>query len=164
MLKRYVVGILMVLLVGAGFFAVLQRAERSAPVLCRVCARPVHAGMGYRLVTATGSETACCPRCGMHFQMQRPGVAKAAFAHDFDSGAEIPAAKAFYVEGGDQQYCAHVRPVERKGMQGLAELTFDRCTPPLVAFASETGALKYRHEHGGRLLTYPEAMESVRQR
>ncbi len=164
MLKRYVIGVLLVLLVGSGFFAIVRRAERTASVLCGVCSRPVHGGMGYHLVTARGSETACCPRCGMHFQLQNPGGVRAAFARDFYSGSEIPAEKAFYVEGGDQQYCAHVQPVERKELHSTAGLAFDRCTPPLVAFAREADAVKYRTEHGGRLLTYSGAVESVRQR
>jgi hypothetical protein len=103
-------------------------------------------------------------RCGMHFQLLRPGNVRAAFARDFYSGSEIPAEKAFYVEGGNEEYCAHVQPVERKEIQSTAELAYDRCTPPLVAFAKVTDAEKYRAEHGGRLLTYSEAVDSVRQR
>ena len=164
MLKRYVIGILLVLLIAGGFFAVVRHAARNAPVLCEVCSRPVHEGMGYHLVVAGASKTACCARCGMHFQLLRPGEVRAAFARDFYSGSEIPAENAFYVEGGNEEYCAHVQPVERKEIQGTAELAYDRCTPPLVAFAKVTDAEKYRAEHGGRLLAYAEALESVRRR
>jgi len=164
MFRRYVIGILLVLLIAGGFFAIVRHVARNAPVLCEVCSRPVHAGMGYHLVVAGASKTACCPRCGMHFQMHQPGKVRAAFARDFYSGSEIPAEKAFYVEGGNEEYCAHVQPVERKEIQGTAELAYDRCTPPLVAFAKVTDAEKYRAEHGGRLLAYAEALESVRRR
>ena len=164
MLKRYVVGILLALLIAGGFFAVVRHVARNAPVLCEVCSRPVHEGMGYHLVVAGASKTACCARCGMHFQLLRPGEVRAAFARDFYSGSEIPAENAFYVEGGNEEYCAHVQPVERKEIQGTAELAYDRCTPPLVAFANETAAEKYRAEHGGRLLAYAEALESVSHR
>ncbi len=132
--------------------------------ICQVCNRPVHAGMGYRLDLATASATACCPRCGLHYQLEHPDAVKRAFAKDFYTGAEISAEKALYVEGGNEVYCAHVQPVERKELQSAADLAFDRCTPPLVAFATEDGAKKYRAEHGGRLLRYAEALESVRQR
>src|SRR6516165_3694986 len=164
MLRRYVVGFLMVLLIVGGFFAIVRHVARNAPVLCEVCSRPVHAGMGYQLVVARASKIACCPRCGMHFQMLHPSKMRAAFARDFYSGSEIPAEKAFYVEGGNEEYCTHVQPVERKEIQSTAGLAYDRCTPPLVAFANETDAEKYRAEHGGRLLAYAEALESVRRR
>ena len=164
MFRRYVIGILLVLLIAGGFFAIVRHVARNAPVLCEVCCRPVHAGMGYHLVVAGASKTACCPRCGMHFQMHQPRKVRAAFARDFYSGSEIPAEKAFYVEGGDEEYCAHVQPVERKEIQSDAELAYDRCTPPLVAFAKEADAEKYRTEHGGHLLAYAEALESVRRR
>jgi hypothetical protein len=154
----------MVLLIVGGFFAIVRHVARNAPVLCEVCSRPVHTGMGYHLVVAGASKTACCPRCGMHFELHQPGKVRAAFARDFYSGSEIPAEKAFYVEGGNEEYCAHVQPVERKEIQSDAELAYDRCTPPLVAFAKEADAEKYRAEHGGRLLAYAEAMESVRRR
>ena len=164
MFRRYVIGILLVLLIAGGFFAIVRHVARNAPVLCEVCSRPVHAGMGYHLVVAGASKTACCPRCGMHLQMHQPRKVRAAFARDFYSGSEIPAEKAFYVEGGDEEYCAHVQPVERKEIQSDAELAYDRCTPPLVAFAKEADAEKYRTEHGGHLLAYAEALESVRRR
>jgi len=100
----------------------------------------------------------------MHYELVHPGATERAFARDFNTGAEIPAEKAFYVEGGDQEYCAHVRPVERREPQTTAELAYDRCTPPLVAFASSEEAGKYRAAHGGRVLDYSAARESVRER
>src|SRR5262249_435137 len=122
MLKRYVVGILLVLLIAGGFFAIVRHAARNAPVLCEVCSRPLQEGVGSPLVVAGASKPACCARCGMHFQLLRPGNVRAAFARDFYSGSEIPAEKAFYVEGGNEEYCAHVQPVERKEIQSTAEL------------------------------------------
>ncbi len=148
-------------LVGA---AILRYTPPRAGEVCQVCNRPVHSGMGYRLELAKTSETACCPRCGMHYDLLHPGIVKRAFAKDFYTGADIPAEKAYYVEGGNEVYCAHVQPLERKELESAAQLAYDRCTPALVAFAAEDGAKKYRAEHGGRLLNYAEARESVRER
>jgi hypothetical protein len=100
----------------------------------------------------------------MHYDLSHPGTVKHAFARDFYTLAEIPAEKAHYVEGGNEVYCAHVQPLERKELQSSAELVYDRCTPALIAFATEDDAKKYRAEHGGRLLNYAEARESVRER
>ncbi len=143
---------------------ILRHDAARTSRICQVCNRPVHARMGYRLELAKTSETACCPRCGMHYELSHPGMVKRAFARDFYTGAEFPAEKAYYVDGGNEVYCAHVQPVERKELESAADLAFDRCTPPLVAFATEDGANKYRAKHGGRLLRYEEAVERVRQR
>jgi hypothetical protein len=124
----------------------------------------MHAGMTYVLVLDKGSLIACCPRCGLHFYLEHPGSVKTAFAHDFYSGTELPAIRATYVEGGNTQYCAQVEPIMRKEPQTTVELHFDRCLPTLVAFASEANARKYQAEHGGRLLSYAGALESVRER
>lgn len=163
-MRKVVVSILSLVgavLVGA---AILHYEPPRTGRVCQVCNRPVHSGMGYRLELANKSEAACCPRCGMHYDLTHPGKVRRAFAKDFYSGAEILAEKAHYVEGGNEVYCAHVQPIERKEQEGTAELAFDRCTPPLVAFATEDSANKYRGEHGGRLLSYTEALSSVRQR
>lgn len=149
------------ILVGA---AILHYESGRLGPFCQVCGRAVHAGMGYRIELASRSEIACCPRCAMHYDISHPGTVKQAFARDFNTLAEVPAEKAFYVEGGNEMYCAHVQPLERKEPQGSAELAYDRCIPALIAFATEDGAKKYRAEHGGRLLNYSEARESVRQR
>jgi len=153
--------LVLAILVGTVIF---RREAGRTNQICEVCQRPVHAGMGYRLVLAKGSQTACCPRCGIHYDLNHPGIVHAAFAKDFYTRAEIPAEKAYYVEGGNEVYCAHVKPLERKELESSAELAYDRCTPALIAFATEDGANKYRAERGGRLLNYAEAWESVRER
>jgi hypothetical protein len=85
-------------LVGA---VILRYQAEQSDQTCQVCTRPVHAGMGYRLELSTRSEIACCPRCGMHYELLHTVAVKSAFARDFYTGTEIPAQKAFYVEGGN---------------------------------------------------------------
>lgn len=164
MARKIILSISMLVVAILVVVVILRHDAARTNRICQVCNRPVHAGMGYRLELASTSETACCPRCGMHYGLEHPGVVKRAFAKDFYTGTEIPAEKAYYVEGGNEVYCAHVQPVERKELQSAADLAFDRCTPPLVAFATGDGANQYRVKHGGRLLSYAEAVESVRQR
>jgi nitrous oxide reductase accessory protein NosL len=38
---------------------------------------------------------------------------------------------------------------------------YDRCLPALVTFKTRAEAETYRKEHGGRVLTYAEAVQSV---
>ena len=46
--------------------------------------------------------------------------------------------------------------------EGVRVRVYDRCLPTLVAFATRDEAETYRQQHGGRILTYTEAVESVR--
>ncbi len=153
---------MLVLAVLVGTVILRHEAERTNQI-CQVCQRPVHAGMGYRLVLAKGSEAACCPRCGIHYDLNHPGIVHAAFAKDFYTGAEIPAEKAYYDEGGNEVYCAHVKPLERKELESSAQLAYDRCLPTLVAFKTRAEAETYQQEHGGRVLDYAEAVQSVKE-
>ncbi len=146
-----------------GVWAFLS-VSRPALDLCRVCDRGLHHGVTYRLVLARGNEDACCPRCGMHYQIEHPGAAKRTLATDLKSGQFIAAETAVYVEGGDVSYCTmHSTPVERQP-QGVAVRDFDRCLPSLVAFSALREAEAYQREHGGEVLEYQQAMERVKAR
>lgn len=136
--------------------------SRPAADVCRVCERGMHHGVTYRLELASGNEDACCPRCGMHFQIEHPGAAKKAWATDLNTGRFIAAETAFYIEGGDVEYCTmHSTPVARQP-QGVAVRDYDRCLPSLVAFSTRQAAETYQKEHGGEVLEYQRAMERVK--
>ena len=136
--------------------------SRPSPDVCRVCQRGMHQGVTYRLELATGNEDACCPRCGMHYQIEHPGAAKKIWATDVNTGRFIAAESAYYVEGGDVAYCTmHSTPVERQP-QGVAVRDFDRCLPSLVAFSTRQEAETYQKEHGGEVLGYQQAIERVK--
>jgi hypothetical protein len=80
------------------------------------------------------------------------------------SGRFIPAETATYVEGGDLAYCTmHSTPVERQP-QGVSVRDFDRCLPSLVAFSTRHEAETFQKLHGGEVLEYSQAMESVKER
>jgi hypothetical protein len=128
---------------------------------CNICNRMTHAGMSYNVDVGGHTEFACCPRCGMHYQMQHSGEIKRAWATDIDSGELVPAARAYYDEGGDIQYCTHDAQPLQRGPQGVSVRGFDRCLPTLVAFKTRAEAENYQKVHGGRLLNYDQAMESV---
>lgn len=144
-----------------GFWA-FRSVARPPQGLCNVCDRTLHAGVTYRLELAGRHEDACCPRCGMHYAIQHPGAVQKALATDFNTGHWIAAESAYYVEGGDVEYCTmHSTPVEREP-QGVRVREYDRCLPSLVAFRTQPEAVSYQQQHGGRVLSYAQAMESVR--
>jgi hypothetical protein len=132
---------------------------------CQICERPLHYGVHYQLVLEDGTrETACCARCGMHLMIERPGEVKETWATDLPSGERISAEAAWYVEGGDEEFCTlHSTPVVREPA-GVARRAYDRCLPQLVAFRARDQAQAYQAEHGGRVLDYEHALESVKAR
>lgn len=139
-------------------FRYLQVPREQA---CAFCERPLHKATAYRVSLGDQVKTACCPRCGMHSAIDHPDAVRQAWAADLISGETVPAQSAYYVEGGDIEYCTvHQAPVQREP-EGVSIRAYDRCLPTLVAFKFQVEAERYRAQHGGRVLNYTEAMASV---
>ncbi len=130
--------------------------------ICAICNRMTHGTVAYRLEVGSRTEHACCPRCGMHYAIQHEGSVKQAWATDLNSGKSIPAESAVYVEGGDVEYCTHDMQAVQREPEGMSVRGYDRCLPTLVAFRSRDDADAYQKQHGGRVLDYAQALESVR--
>ena len=146
------------------FFAYRYERRRESAGMCPFCDRMVHPITAYRVTVGGHMVTACCPRCGMHAQVNqdvgKPGQARAT---DVNTGESVPADSATYVEGGDLQYCTHGdQPVTRQP-HGVSVREYDRCLPTLVAFKTPQEAEAYQKQHGGRVLSYSQALESVRE-
>jgi hypothetical protein len=155
-----------VALVAIGAVAlVAYRWEASKqPLVCQICGRDVPKQTEFHVDTADGTLTACCPRCAMHYMLDHPSQIRGARATDYATGHVIEAKSAYYDEGGDLQYCTLHKPtVERGPDDGVRMRVYDRCLPVLVAFASRDEAEAYSRQYGGRVLTYEQALESVRE-
>jgi hypothetical protein len=136
---------------------------------CTMCARTVYPKLAADAVFRNGSRVrTCCARCVIHLGLHSPGQIAALKVSDVESGEMIPADSASYVEGSSAQEC-HPDPAADETHQVreagvLYDLSYDRCIPLLLAFRSERAAQEFRKQYGGRVLTYSEARESVRQR
>ncbi len=160
--KNIAAVVIALLSLGAAAYFTYRHIQKPAEQACSFCERRIHQGVAYRLAFGDGLRVACCPRCGMHYTREHPGAVEAAFATDFTSGKAIPARSGYYVEGGDAQYCTmHEAPVQR-APEGISIRAYDRCLPSLVAFRTLQEAEAYRRAHAGRVLTYDQALESVR--
>ena len=147
------------------FFAYRYERKSETAGTCPFCDRMVHSNTAYRLKIGDQEVAACCPRCGMHAQVNQAGAhAASAWATDVNTGEKVAAETATYVEGGDVQYCAHGdQPVTREP-NGVSVRDYDRCLPTLVAFKTPQEAEAYQQQHGGHVLTYAQALASVRER
>lgn len=153
--------IALAVIVAAGLAFYRWEAPQRA-VVCQICGRYISKQTAFRLDTADGAIRACCPACAMHYMLHHPDSVHKAWATDFNSGRVIPASSAYYDEGGDVQYCTRYKPPVERGAEGVTRRIYDRCLPVLVAFASRDAAETYRQEHGGRVISYDEALATIR--
>lgn len=163
MSKRATIFALIILAsVGLSGYLAYHRIERSKPSACEVCLRPIHDSQAYRVELTDGSgATSCCPRCGIHHQLEHIDRVARAWATDHATGERIAAGRAHYVEGSDVRDCnPHPKPLREPGV--AYEMTFDRCLPSLVAFKTQQEARSFQGRHGGRVLSYRGAVESVK--
>jgi hypothetical protein len=137
-----------------------QRHQRAG--MCPFCDRMVHSATAYRIKVGDRVVDACCPRCGMRAQVnQEGGKGGMAWATDVNTGEQVAAESAVYVEGGDVQYCTHGDQPMMREPHGASTRQYDRCLPTLVAFKTPQEAKAYQEQHGGRVLSYSQALASV---
>ena len=161
--KRLSITILIVTLALGATWVVHREIAPKQPADCQICGRMITRQTEFRIETAHGTIYACCPGCAMHHILNHPGEARKELATDFNSGHLIPAQSAYYDEGGDVQYCTRHDPaIQRVPGQGVEMRVYDRCLPVLVAFASKDDAEAYRQQHGGRIVTFDQALAEVR--
>jgi len=161
--RGMVVTLVALLAIGVmSFWAYRHEQRRERAEMCPFCDRMVHSVTAYRLKVGDHVVVACCPRCGMHAQVNpEQGKAGMAWATDVNTGGQVAAESAVYVEGGDVQYCTHGdQPVMREP-HGASTREYDRCLPTLVAFKTSQEAKAYQEQHGGRVLSYSQALASV---
>ena len=150
------------LAIGAAWVIHRELTPRQ-PADCEICGRMISKQTEFRIETAHGTIYACCPGCALHHIINNPGEARKELATDFKSGRLIPARSAYYDLGGDVQYCTRHDPsIQRVPGQGVDMRVYDRCLPVLVAFASKDEAEAYRQQHGGRVVTFDQALQDVR--
>jgi hypothetical protein len=172
--REFLVTLVALMAIGlTSFWAYRHEKRREVAEMCPFCDRMVHPATAFRVKVGDHLMVACCPRCGMHFEEnQTPGQADLpaqarktgiAWATDLTTGETIAAESATYVEGGDLQYCTRgEQPVTREP-QGVSVREYDRCLPTLVAFKTQQEAQAYQQQHGGRILSYAQALAGVRE-
>lgn len=150
-LSRVLFGSLAVALLGVALSAC--RAHAS----CDMCGRDECTALAFRVEYRDGgTQTTCCPRCGSHAVAEAHGREVTRLrARDFDTGQEIDAKTATYVEGSDVEHC--VAPKEQPSAQSCCRvLTYDRCLPSLIAFGSTADAERFVGDHGGTLMKFDD--------
>ncbi len=141
-----------------GYYVWTGRIAGGQP-LCDVCKRVIHPATSFRIAEANGKiKSACCPRCGLTSVIKNGG--KVLDAVDFSSQKRIAAADAIYLEGSDIMECCSSTGF-RADQGSYQEIDYDRCMPSLLAFARREDAEAVRQKHGGNIISFQEARQSV---
>jgi hypothetical protein len=141
-----------------GYFVWEGRIAGGKPV-CEVCNRVIQTAASFRIARPDGSMRAvCCPRCGLAAVIQNGG--RALDAVDFITKNRVGAAGAIYLEGSDIMECC-ISTGFRSDAGAYQEMEYDRCMPSLLAFARREDAEIVRQKHGGTILSFEEARQSV---
>ncbi len=141
-----------------GYYVWTGRIAGGQP-LCEVCKRVIHPATSFRIVEANGKiKSTCCPRCGLTSVIKNGG--KVLDAVDFSSQKRIAAADAIYLEGSDIMECCSSTGF-RADEGSYQEIDYDRCMPSLLAFAQREDAEAVRRKHGGHIISFEEATQSV---
>ena len=161
-IKNMLGGLILLAVVGGGCYLAYRRLVLPAQQ-CDICGRPVHAAHESIVRLKSGAEVrTCCPRCALHYEHSHPDSSLGLLVTDRATGKKIDGQKAYYVEGSDDQLCISTVEVPPREPGAEFDRTFDRCIPSLVAFSEEPAARNFQAAHGGRVLTYEQAVESVR--
>jgi hypothetical protein len=141
-----------------GYFVWTGRIAGGKPV-CEVCKRVIQTATSFRIARPDGSVRAtCCPRCGLAAVIQNGG--RVLDAVDFAMKKRIAATEAIYLEGSDIMECC--TDAGFRSEEGSYEkMEYDRCMPSLLAFAQRKDAEMAQQKHGGNILSFEEARQSV---
>ncbi len=156
---RTIAGIAAILVIALGGYLVWAGKIAGGKALCEACGREIHPANVFTAVAPDGKQyRTCCPRCGLRTILNHGG--KALDAADYPTGKRIPAPTAFYLEGSDIMECCSGSGF--RGAEGTyQDVQYDRCMPSLIAFSTRKDAELVRQQHGGRILSFEEARESV---
>jgi hypothetical protein len=149
-----VFGIALLGVIAVGVWYVL--VERP-PADCQICGRPIHATMD-TVAEENGKKLyACCPRCVITMAVQTGRHVKLIRVTDFDTRKALDPAQAYYVEGSQVNVCSS--PPMMRGQERVPyERTFDRCSPSVIAFATEDKARAFIARNGGDLKSLDQLM------
>jgi hypothetical protein len=161
-IKNVLIGLILMGVVGGGCYLGYQRLVLPSHQ-CDICGRLVHDARDSIVQLKDGARIhTCCARCALHYEQNHPGRISALLVAGRATGIKIDGQKALYVEGADEQLCGPLTETPPREPGVKFDRTFDRCLPTLVAFKDGAAARSYQAVHGGGLLTYERAVESVK--
>jgi hypothetical protein len=107
------------------------------------------------------SGDACCLRCAVSYAMQTHRTVRILSVSDYYTRRRLRPGDAVYVVGSDVKLCSGP-PVDAPGNRSeCLVLSWNRCDPSIIAFASKAEAEQFRNEHGGQVETFRQIARSA---
>lgn len=151
--RPVIVAILAIVFVSAAAVGARSYVRSRADQACAACRRPVHAH-SRTIAVALGKEANyCCPSCALSERIQTRARVQVTALTDHVTGSPIAPDGAWLVRGSDVQMCARMTADPRPDKHPM-EAHYDRCSPGLVAFSSETAAAAFVRRHGGQIVRF----------
>jgi hypothetical protein len=152
-----VVGLLLLALVGFGYYHLMVKQSEA---LCGFCRRPIHANTRVIAEIDGRGKVVCCARCAISEAYQEKKPLRIIEVTDFVSGNKLDPQQAYFVDGSRKVLCSHDAPMfdETKHVQPM---TFDRCSPGTYAFARREDAENFARENGGIVLRLEQLLQGV---
>lgn len=156
-LSKAVMSIVVLALLTAGGYWLLQQ---TAPGVCKVCRREIHAASRAVIEVDGKQEAVCCVRCAMTLDEQEKKPVRLIEVTDYVSQRPLAPKDAFYVEGSRVVLCMshEVHLDETKHAQARI---FDRCEPSVYAFARREEAESFVAQNGGVVLSLAELTKEI---
>ena len=148
-----IVAILAIAFVSAAGYGVWNFVHTRQERACAACKRPVHQHSRTVAVAQGKEEFYCCPACALSERVQAGTRVQVTALTDHTTGAAIAPDRAWLVRGSDVNMCARTTVDPRPDKRPM-EAHYDRCSPGLVAFSTETAANKFIREHGGHVFRF----------
>lgn len=145
----------------AGYLGI-NMYRHAQPEECYACKRAIHAHSRTVALSSGHSRLFCCPACALSEQRQEGKPVEVKELTAFLTGAKLSPNSAYVLKGSDVNMCARTQELVDADKQA-AELHYDRCAPSLLAFAEKKEAIEFSRQHGGVVLSFPEAAASFAQ-
>jgi len=154
-MKMKTMSVLLLVVLAVTFFALLSCSRKAAQ--CPLCERDIHSHMQVSIKHNGIPMKTCCMTCALTFQKQEKNV-QIVTATEFLTDKPIDPAKAIYVVDSDVSPCTQDPKVNKvlREPHSAMYACFDRCAPGMLAFKSESDAMVFQKEHGGRVQSYAE--------
>jgi hypothetical protein len=151
--KRLAAALFTIAIVGALGFTAYRYVSSRNTELCPACAREIH--LHSRTVATDGSARIlyCCPACALRQRSQSGKPLEIVELTNQLDGSPLKPASATVVVASDVNPCVPPSPTVGQDSQPM-QVSFDRCEPSILAFASREDAERFARQHGGRVATF----------
>lgn len=143
-------------LLAGGYWLVQRRSVE----LCSVCGRQVKPEAHAIVEIGGRRRNVCCVRCALTEGRQENKPVRFIEVNDYRTGKELNPRRAWYVDGTRIVACAHGK-VRIDEMKQTEEMSFDRCSPSIFAFADRKSAEAFATENGGVVRDPTELLKEV---